>query len=110
MSAVTIIAGIAFIAMFGGVVVAWWRGQKHLFSFLLVASVATLAIALGHARGWQYRDQNAVIEVATRPPATPAATTPTGSAIASPTPAAMITELSGSATPPALGNPGAGYP
>jgi hypothetical protein len=64
MSAVNILAGIAFTAMLGGVIVAWWRGHKDLFSFLFVACIATLAIAFNNARVGQHNDRKAVMEAA----------------------------------------------
>lgn len=51
MSAVVtiIISGIAFTAMFGGLIIAWWHGYRNLCSVLLVACVATLAVAASNA-------------------------------------------------------------
>ena len=50
MSAVTIIIiGIAFTAMFGGLIIAWWHGYRNLCSVLFVACVATLAVAVSNA-------------------------------------------------------------
>ena len=110
MSAVNIIAGIVFIALFGGVVVAWWRGQKHLFSFLLVASCATLAVAIPYSRVGQHTDQTAATEAALQPPALPASGVLAGPATVLPMPAAETIAVTGSTAPPGLQDPYAGAP
>ena len=45
-SAVTIVAAIALVAMLAGLTVAWWHGRQHLFSTLFVAAALTLAAAM----------------------------------------------------------------
>ena len=110
MSAVNIIAGIAFIVMFGGVIVAWWRGQRHLFSFLFVASCAALAVAISYSPVGQHTDQTAATEAAPQPPALPASGVLTGPATVLPMRAAETTAVTGSTAPPGFQDPYAGTP
>jgi hypothetical protein len=110
MSAVTIIAGTAFSAMFGGVIFAWWHGYRDLFSVLLVACIATLAVAIPNARVGQHRDPTAAAEAALQPPALSANGVLAGPATVLPMRAAEMTAVTGSTAPPGFQDPYAGAP
>jgi predicted branched-subunit amino acid permease len=49
-SVADIIAGVLLTAMFVALVVAWWHGRHHIFSFLFLACTITLAIAMINGR------------------------------------------------------------
>jgi hypothetical protein len=110
MSAVTIIAGTAFSAMFGGVIFAWWHGQSHLFSVLFVACIVTLAVAIPNARVGKHWDRTAATEAALQPPALPANGVLGGPATVLPMRTSEMTAVTGSTAPPGFQDPYAGAP
>jgi len=110
MSAATIIGGIAFGAMVGGVIFARWQGYGVLFSILFVAGVAMVGVAIPNARVGQHRDQSAAMEAALHPLAVPASGVLKGPATVLPVRTSEMTAVTGSTAPPGSEDPYAGAP